>query len=402
MELLRKIAAAPGTAHRFLQLYGQHLPRAFDALFSLPCIVTTLQGTLRGTDEKISVLYAGRRVNYHYLLRTIFEEHRETQRTSTNLLMVKSHMERLAARSDVEILDLGWPYNNLFRRSRRYLEVPDWLNMAIDLPDDWDGVVRNFRRTARKHDLRLIRRNGYRCEQATGRAAMERFYDDMYLPFVEHRHAGESVTSPRKHVIKRGMQGTLLHVMRGDEVVAGGIIYPENGIMFSLWMGVPREHLASQPEAAISALYYFGVRFAFDEGYRTFDFTGTRAFLNDGAYQFKRRWGPLIDDAFSPGSILIRPQNGNRKAALFCAQVPVIGRTANGLEAVFVRLDGQVDEETFARLEKDFGCGGIDRVTVIEISQENETSAMPNGANGCHHRVLKCPLDRFADCYVKR
>jgi hypothetical protein len=196
------------------------------------------------------------------------------------------------------------------------------------------------------------------------------------------------------------MQGQLLHVLQGDDVVAAGVIYPEDGVMFSLWMGIPRKHLERQPEAAISALYYFGIRYAFDNGCRAFDFTGTRAFLKDGAYQFKRRWGPLLDDAFSPGSILIRPQKGNRKAALFCQQVPVLRRSADGLEALFVRAEGAVGAETLARLEKDYGCGGVDRVTVIEISDENETRAMPFGAGGCQYRVLRVTLEGFADCYV--
>jgi hypothetical protein len=182
--------------------------------------------------------------------------------------------------------------------------------------------------------------------------------------------------------------------------VAAGVIYPEREIMFSLWMGIPRKYVNDQPEAAISALYFFGIQHAFDRGYKVFDFTGTRAFLGDGAYQFKRRWGPAIEDGFSPGSILIQPKSGNRKAALFCQQVPVLTRTGEGLEAVFVSVDGPVGEATFARLEKDYGCGGIARMTVIEISDKNETRSMPIGPQGCQYRHMRCPLESFAGRYV--
>jgi hypothetical protein len=310
-------------------------------------------------------------------------------------------MERMSAAADVVVLDLGWPYNRRFSRRGGYLEVPDWINLAIGFPAAWEEVVSGFRRTARKHDLRLIRRNGYRCEAVNSRAAIEEFYDEMYVPFVKHRHATEPVIAPKSHVIKRALQGQLLQVFRGDEIVAAGVIYPEREIMFSLWMGIPRKYVDDQPEAAISALYFFGIKYAFDNGYEVFDFTGTRAFLGDGAYQFKRRWGPAIEDGFSPGSILIQPKNDNRKAALFCQQVPVLTRTGEGLEAVFVRADGAAAEDTFARLEKDYGCGGIARMTVIEISDRSETSSMPIRDNGCQYRLVKCPLQHFADTYVR-
>src|SRR5690606_23145912 len=152
----------------------------------------------------------------------------------------------------------------------------DWINMAIEFPETWEEVVSNFRRTARKHDLRLIRRNGYRCEPASGRAAIEKFYHEMYLPFVNHRHASESLVAAKRLVIKRTLKGHLLHILRDDEIVAAGVIYPEDQTMFSLWMGMPERYLEQPPEAAISALYYFGLQFAFDNGYKVFDFTGTR------------------------------------------------------------------------------------------------------------------------------
>ena len=400
MSLAAKIIRKPVEAFEFVRLYSQHLPQAFNAIFSMPCAVTLLQGVLKGSDETITVLYVGRRLNYPYLCRMMFEEHEEVESEISNLFAFRRHMERMADTADVVVLDLGWPYNRHYSKRGGYLEVPDWINLAIDFPEKWDDVVRNFRRTARKHDLRLIRRNGYRCETVRSRAAIETFYDDMYLPFVKHRHSAESVIAPRHHVIKRGLQGQLVQVMRGDDIVAAGVIYPEREIMFSLWMGIPRKYVNEQPEAAISALYFFGIRYAFDNGYEVFDFTGTRAFLGDGAYQFKRRWGPVIEDGFSPSSILIRPKNGNRKAALFCQQVPVLARTEVGLEAVFVRAEGEVAKDASARLEKDYGCAGIDRITVIEVSGKNETRSMPIGEAGCQYRVIECPLESFADTYV--
>jgi hypothetical protein len=402
---LGKLVRAPLAAWRFARQYSQHLPLAFDAIFSMQCAVTLIQGALRESGEQVIVLYVGRRINYVYLLRTLFDDYRLLQDVHTTLFACRKHVRAARGGADVEIVDIGWPYHRLINRQGRYLEVPDWVNLALEIPARWDDVVRNFRRTARKHDLRLIRRNDYRCEPARSREDVERFYDEMYLPFVRHRYPGDSVAAPRRHVVERALNGALLRVLRGDDVVAAGIVYPEDDVLYSLWMGMPRRHLDSPPEAAISALYYFALRYAFDRGYKAFDFTGTRAFLSDGAYQFKRRWGASVKDEFSPSSILIRPVSGGPKAALFFSRIPLLRRTADGLDAVFVSAEESPDEDAagtvFERLQKDFGCDGLDRMTLIRISDERESEAAFSMGDGCRYRLIHCAADAFAECLVR-
>lgn len=45
------------------------------------------------------------------------------------------------------------------------------------------------------------------------------------------------------------------------------------------------------PEAALSALYFCSLQYAFDQGVKAGNFMGTRAFPDDGLFQFKRKWG---------------------------------------------------------------------------------------------------------------
>jgi hypothetical protein len=272
--------------------------------------------------------------------------------------------------------------------------------MTVGFPDRWEEVVANFRRTARKHDLRLIRRNNYVCESLRDRRSIERFYDEMHVPFVRQRHGGDSAIAPRRHVIKRGLEGCLLHVLRGSEPVAAGIIYPEGEVMYSLWLGLPPEHLQAPPEAAFSALYYFGMQQAFEQGYRQFDFGGTRAFLGDGAFQFKRRWGPSIEDWFSPSSILIRPAATDGGVA-FCRKVPVLRRSPVGLEALLVAdAEETVSADTFRRLDKEYGCRGIDRVTVVAIGDRQDMERAAGEPPECEYRVIRCLPGQFVGHYT--
>src|SRR5690606_27380308 len=152
-------------------------------------------------------LYVGRKKNLAYLQRMIFVASDIKDERRATLFTYRRHMDELRDAADVVLVDIGWPYHGRLAATGAYLEVPDWVRMAVRLPETWDEVVRGFRHTTRNNDLRLIRRNGYRCEATNDDGALAEFYEDFYLPFVTRRHTGDSIASPRRHILKRGRQG---------------------------------------------------------------------------------------------------------------------------------------------------------------------------------------------------
>lgn len=387
-------------AYRFMRTYGQHLPLAWDALFTMRCQVLRIRGSLRGDGTTLTLRYVGRRRrNLPYLVRAIFDQWTVISEEKATLFTFKRAMQRQLPLCDVSIVDIGWPYNAFVNRRGEYLEMPDWINMLVILGDDWDLVVRNFRQTARNNDLRLIRRNQYRYVTTTDRAAIEHFYDEIYVPFVSEKHDSDTILAPRRHVIARAMQGALLQVLQGDRIVAAGVVYREDDVLYFLWMGVPPECRDQPPEGAISALYYFGIRHAYEFGCTAVDLTGTRAFLNDGALRFKRKWGALVEDTFSPSSILLRPAEGNRAAVVFCARTPMIVRGPEGLEAMLTFREGTVDSDNLPSIGKQVGCAGVSRINVIEITGADEGVTERDGGDGFRYRHVKTRLENFAGWY---
>jgi hypothetical protein len=309
-------------------------------------------------------------------------------------------MSDMKAGCDATIVDIGWPYHGLINRRREYLETPDWINMSVSLPREWPTVISGFRQSTRNNDLRLIRRNEYRPDFTTTQESIEEFYDTMYLPFVTHKHAEDSIIATRRQVIKRATQGTLLRVTRAGEVVAAGVIYLEQNVLYFLWMGIPPSYLDAPPEGAISALYFFGIQYAFERGCSAVDFTGTRAFLEDGAFRFKRKWGGIIEDTFSPSSILIAPARLSNQAVRLFENLPILVRGSEGLEAVVVSQDETLEGVTLSRLRKEYACLGMARLTILKVSGKNETISLPADVAGCECRVVDVSLDRFAERYV--
>jgi hypothetical protein len=115
---VRKLSRRAINGCRFVLTYSQHLPLAFEAIFSMPCAVTKLRGTIRHTGEQLMMLYVGRRMNYMYLLRAIFDEYHIEDEQRSSLLTFRKHMNRMNEGSDVVIIDLGCPYNSVSGDSR--------------------------------------------------------------------------------------------------------------------------------------------------------------------------------------------------------------------------------------------------------------------------------------------
>jgi len=398
MRALSRVKNAYRRLLSFVEMYGQHLPLGFKMIFSMGCSVVLLRGTMKGGGS-LMLLYAGRSGNYHYLLKTFFDQYEVVEKKRSTLMTIRRHMNQMEPSSDVVVMDVGWPYHGLLNRKGDFLELPDWANMALELSDSWEETVRSFRRTIRSNDLRYIRQNEYRCELTTDRRDIERFYDKMYLPFIQSRHGLDAVKAPRRHVIRRARQGCLQQIFKGDQVVSAGVVYPDKGVLYFLWMGMPAETLKEPPPAAISALYYFGIRHAFDHDLWAVDFMGTRTFLTDGAFQFKRKWGAVLEDTFSPNSILIKPKSGRMNAARFCQHFPMLARREGELEVLFLSIDETVDEKKLSRLDAQYGCNGISRMTVLDLSGHGDSGCGETAVGGHAFHLIKAGLDNFAEHY---
>lgn len=397
-RLSKKIAGV----YRFVKIYGQHLPLAAKAIFNFSCTVMMIRGSIRGCDSSVVLHYVGRRWNQEFLLNLFFESHEIVRCEKSTVFTARARSKMLASDSDIEIIDIGWPYNGRLNKNHDFLQFADWINMILPLQEEWDDVVRSFRNTTRNNDLRLIRRNQYRYEVTNDRRIVESFYNDMYLPTANRRHGASSIVAPRKHVLKRAQQGKLLQVFRDDVLVIAGVIYPEDDILYFLWQGSPGSFQERPAEGAASALYYFGIRYAFDNEISAVDFAGTRAFLDFGDFRFKRKWGAFVDDSFSPNAVLLRPLNDGKDALSFFEHFPLIARGDDGLEAVIVRSGETVDTDMLEKLIKNYDCAGLDRIRVIAISDRANTTTESREIRGCKFQVIQCRPDQFSGYYVGR
>ncbi|MHB8093687.1 MAG: GNAT family N-acetyltransferase [Candidatus Aminicenantales bacterium] len=200
------------------------------------------------------------------------------------------------ARADLVVVHGDGALARPFSR-RGFLMIPDWVGLRLDLAD-WEGGTRPFpaNKTIREN-MRRIRKHGYSFEVTTDPALFELFYREMYLPFIPPRF-GETAQIVGRRLMKLFFDGgVLLLVRRDDAYVAGNIILRFPDRAKSIILGLRGGDPDLKRKAALSASYYFTIRWALDNGLRWLDFGECRPFLNDGLLLFKKRWGMSLEKA---------------------------------------------------------------------------------------------------------
>lgn len=349
----------------------QELSETASALLNFPVEVLVLHGALKtGPDnESVTLLYVGRNANLFHLKNKYFKDTETVSTHRANLLTYRQYMDEVVSDADVIFVDIGFPYHRRFLKTGDYLELPDWVFLCAPIAETWDDTVQNFRKTMRKNIRRLIKKNNYRYEIETGQRAAKEFYNDYYRNFINARYGEETTMTSLTEVKIRMKNGVILKVVGDAGPVAAGVYFSMNDEFCLLASGMPEAFVDNPPEAAVSALYYFSMHYAFDHGYKAVNFLGTRAFPDDGLFQYKRKWGAVVRDDFSIDSILFRPAN-TRKAARFCELFPMVARNGEDLELVMCSTAHDLAVDDIHRLVADKHCSGLDLTRVVHVSEQ--------------------------------
>lgn len=386
---------------RAVELAGSFWRRAAEiavAVFEFRVDVVLWRGRLRagGEDEgEVTCLYVGRRENMAHLRRRFYEDVTTVHSHRASLVTYRKHMAAAEARADVVILDVGSPYNGWINRQGNYLVIPNWVSMVVPMAETWDETVQGFRKTMRKNIRRQIRRNGYACAPTNDPAKIRAFYDDYYRAFINARYGDAVEMTPRMEIEECARKGVILEVIGADGPVSAGVYFPSGGEFCLLASGMPEALVDNPPEAAISALYYFSLEYAFEKGFKAVNFLGTRPFPDDGLYQFKRKWGAGVRDDFSIDAILLRPVAGNAAAARFCERFATLARAGAGLELVICTTAQGLGAQDYTRMVAEAHCGGVDAVRIVQVTDEGGALADCPEA-----RLVATSLEGFAQAYV--
>ena len=262
-----------------------------------------VSGTEKHSGAPLRALYFGSGNHRSYVLSLLYQEHHvEEEWPDVPVGRARRWLAAHRGRVDLVALDLPWPYDR-HMRGRGLLEAPAWVDQKFDLPARWDDVFGKLRSSAKGEDLRKIRKYGLSCRVAEDEAAIRRFYHEMYVPHVTQRFGGAAYVEPEWKIQYCAGNGALMEVLREGEVVAGQVLFGDRDNLQFLWAGTVGGQFGQHSQGIFPALFYYGLLHAFENGYRTADYCGSRPLLTDGILQLKRRWGARIADGWSRDSL---------------------------------------------------------------------------------------------------
>jgi hypothetical protein len=163
-----------------------------------------------------------------------------------------------------------------------------WIRQEISLNTTCEELFSDReRKRERKKAL------AFPYETSRDPADLQVFYDTMYLPFLRTRHQHPTILEfdyLLNNYLKKN--GELLFIKKDGEVIAGGLCNLVGETYLLGTLGLKDEAFIN--EGAIAALYYYGIRLAYERGAKFVDLGLSRPFLSDGVVIYKRKWGGNI------------------------------------------------------------------------------------------------------------
>lgn len=273
---------------------------------------------------------------------------------------------------DLRIAELDtWLARIVRKRFRCY--VPCWIGGEIDLVE----AVRHIRASKNaKEDLRRIRRDGITYEIARGTAAFDKFYIEMYRPYIAAVYGERTFAMSHDEMLGQVARSELFLVKRGDEPVAGLIVIYEARGPRAWSLGVKNGDRALVKAGVLRALDYLLVFYLAESGHARVHMGASRPFLKDGVLRHKRRIGLRISDN-TPRGFALQPTARSCGARAFMTHNPfVFQRNGRYVGAIFSGDALPPPAEQLAQDLREYGIPGMHRLVLFDADDYAEIGSV--------------------------
>ena len=238
---------------------------------------------------------------------------------------LKARAFRLAERADLVIIHSH--HLRMFTPpAGRWAASPEKVRSVMDFKpgETWDDVLGRMRQD---ENLRRIRKAGFTSCLTRSPSAFDFFYNRMYVPLVNRRYDGYGSIDQYENLRRVfHRHGAILQVLDpANQPVSAAQVYLRHGVFTGIVNGVLDGRTDLIKKGAQAALYYFGIRYAFENGFRRFDAGRSDPFKDDGVYRHKQLWGltPSLDD-WAPNDVLFWVPDGSGAALDWLEAHPLI------------------------------------------------------------------------------
>jgi len=190
----------------------------------------------------------------------------------------------------------------------------------------------------------------------------------MYRPYVSERYKNSLVNISYDTIKDNFEKGELILIKDGQKVIAGGIINYSimNGIPRGTQLGVYQGDNNYVKKGALSAYYYFAIKYLREKNFHKFSLGGTRPFYNDGVLRHKLSWGAKIIDE-SSNAFLFCLLSNKKSLKTFLSNNPFICTNHNNLLLAIFDHETSDDVKKLTVAEEKLNSCGIDSIAMVRL-----------------------------------
>jgi hypothetical protein len=366
-QLLRRVSPARALVRRVRGALAQHRPQAW-----------LLHGAERDSGTPLAILFAGQLENKNYLAHLAFAG--SPMEVSFGRRWLRQLLPPGATRppneADLLVVEMPERLRQRYEHGFEYF-IPCWVGGEVAFAHAFERWQRSKNA---KEDLRRMRKHEMTYEVTRNPAAFERFYTQMYLPYVYNIFGDHAFLMSREEMVAAQDHAELFLLKVRGEVVLGQIVVYEPNRARAWSVGVKdgdRSHLKS---GAMKALDYLLFQYLAEKGYQSVHMGASRPFLRDGALNYKKRLGMRLTDYGSRG-FAVRCRAESLGARAFLAGNPFIhvdGRRLKG--AVFADPAALGSEQARTEYRAQYEFAGVSETTLFSLASLTTIGARPSAS----------------------
>jgi len=175
-----------------------------------------------------------------------------------------------------------------------FFVIPEWVSMSLDISKSIEDIYSDFSNSA-KRDFRKAKSYPYSYEISHDLDKLNLFYKKMYLPYSTTRYNQSAICVNFQTMRCLFETGYKLMLIKENKKYVSGLLFSNKKKIFTpKYMGIIDEAIPLIKEGLGATIYYLSIKLAKEEGSKYIDFGGTRSFLNDGVFRYKKKWGCKI------------------------------------------------------------------------------------------------------------
>lgn len=309
-----------------------------------------VEGVLDGTDQTFRSLFIGDSLFLKYLVERMYSDTPCTLRAwSIWMPSLKSMIQNPVERIDLCVAIFPENYERYLPGMYSF-KSHEFVRQMLNVSGAWEDIRRQFHRNPRETERKIRKYNlSYRITHRL--EDYDFFYERMFLPHIKKQFGSIAYIDTYEDLKSYFLKGFLLLVVEGEHAIAAGLSLIEDDRLTFRRIGVLDGEDSYVKKGGQSALYYFTIQYAREQGAQVADFMKSRPFLNDGIYRHKSEWGAAVyPDKESEAWVYFFNLGSSGKIARFFELNPLVVHTKTGLKGVVGLQNGL---ESSSEVEKD-------------------------------------------------